>query len=529
MFKCSRWIALAVGLVMVLGSQQVSAKGQEHAGRNGQLSPQEMAMAKAAWAYFEVATQKETGLADSVLTYPSTTMWDTASYIAGMVAAHELGLIDRYAFDARLRQVLATLQKLELFRGELPNKVYDTRTGAKVDYTNKPGEVGFSSNDLGRLLIWLKILKDRYPYHANSIDNVVLRWRFCNVVQPDGTLRGAAIAADGKTNYFQEGRLGYEEYAAKGFALWGFATRAADSPDPLAWTEIMGERIPYDGRDPRITKTMNYVVTEPFILDGLELNFDLPGDTMTSTQVASDGWRAEFATRIVVAQQRRWEYMGIMTARSEHNVEGPPYFVYDTLFANGYAWNTLDPKDNYTPERAAIATKAAIGIWALWPSVYSDRLFDAVSNLYVPDKGFYEGLYENGRGVIPLQTANNNGIILTSLLYKATGPLLTYANTDTQMWEKADSNDYFCRPSVRTPLVCKVRQPIAAKEFTYCKPVAGASASAVAKLAGQEAIGVTNCALPQPGPKKIAQPQSCNCEPTATAANCPCLPAPLTR
>lgn len=529
MFKCSRWVALAVGLGVVLGAQQAFAAIHKHAGRNGELTPQEMAMAKAAWAYFEVATQKETGLADSVLTYPSTTMWDTASYIGGIVAAHELGLIDRYAFNTRLLQVLTSLQKLELFRGELPNKVYDTRTAAKVDYANKPGEVGFSANDLGRLLIWLKILKGRYPYLANSVDNVVLRWHFCNVIQPDGTLMGASISADGKTNYFQEGRLGYEEYAAKGFALWGFPTRAAESPDPLAWTEVMGERIPYDGRDPRFTKTMNYVVTEPYILDGLELNFDLPGDTLTSTQVASDGWRAEFATRVVAAQQRRWEYTGIMTARSEHNVEGPPYFVYDTVFADGYAWNTLDPQDNYTPERAAIATKAAIGIWVLWPSVYSDMLFDAVSNLYVPDKGFYEGLYENGRGVIPLQTANNNGIILTALLYKVKGPLLTYANTDTQIWEKADSNEYFCRPSVRTPMVCKVRQPIAPKEYTYCKPATGASASAVAKLAGQGAIGVTNCALPRLSPKAPHPTPRLQLRATAAAANCLCLPAPLTR
>ena len=54
-----------------------------------------------------------------------------------------------------------------------------------------------------------------------------------------------------------------------------------------------------------------------------------------------------------------------------------------------------------------------------------------------PIAGFYEGLYENGNGFIPLQTANNNGIILAALLYKVQGPILQQVNTNTQVWDTA--------------------------------------------------------------------------------------------
>lgn len=64
-------------------------------------------------------------------------MWDSASYMAAMTAARELGIIDKAEFDRRMLKLLATLNKLDLFRNELPNKAYNTITGQKVNYQNK--------------------------------------------------------------------------------------------------------------------------------------------------------------------------------------------------------------------------------------------------------------------------------------------------------------------------------------------------------------------------------------------------------
>lgn len=406
-------------------------------GRHGPLTDQERAMAETAWAYFEGATQPDTGLVNAVGSFPSATMWDTASYLSGLVAAHELGVIDGHDFDRRAIQVLATLRNLSLFQGKLPNKAYNTKTGEKVDYANKPGELGWSALDLGRLLIWLKIIKERYPHLAGAVDNVVLRWNFCDVVGPDGTLYGAMLGKDGKPRLTQEGRLGYEEYSAKGFQLWGFDTTAASMAEPYQIVPILGVDVPADGRDPRIFRNQNYVVSEGYLLEGLELNWDLAGDRSNQPGVASDGWRADFANRIYAVQERRYMDTGILTARSEHQVDGAPYFVYDAIFADGYAWNTLDPTQGYQPDRAAVSSKAALGMWALWDTPYTQMLFDHVADQRDPEKGFDEGIYENGSGPIPLQTANNNGIILAALLYKVQGPILRWGNDQPQMWDRA--------------------------------------------------------------------------------------------
>jgi hypothetical protein len=441
-------------------------------------------MAKAAWAYFVSFTQKETGLANAVGSFPSTTMWDTAAYLSALVAARELGIIDKQEFDTRTIKLLATLRSLELFRGEMPNKVYHTKTGAKVAYNNAPGEIGYSAMDVGRLLVWLKIVEQRYPYLANAADNVPLGWNFCNAVSDHGYLHSAGIdPKTGKTTRFREGRLGYEEYAAKGYGLWGFKTTRASRSYPFEIVQIHKIAVPYDARDPRTTGQSNYVLSEAYLLEGIELNFDRPDDVSSSVMVHSDGWRAEFSAHIYMAQQRRFEIDGVMTARTEHQVEGAPYFVYDSVFADGYTWNTQDPKGVGHPNRAAVATKAAVGMWALYDTPYTDELFESVADLYSPEKGFDEGVYENGSGTIPLQTANNNGIILAALLYKVQGPLLKRLNPAKLLWDSAYKNDddvrqLKCMPDER-PLddcvTCGSRDVpgVPMQLFEYCKPFGG--------------------------------------------------------
>ena len=48
----------------------------------------------------------------------------------------------------------------------------------------------------------------------------MLRWKFDNVVDRRGMMFGAMFDKDRKLQYVQEGRLGYEEYSARGFELW---------------------------------------------------------------------------------------------------------------------------------------------------------------------------------------------------------------------------------------------------------------------------------------------------------------------
>ncbi|MFQ5627232.1 MAG: DUF3131 domain-containing protein [bacterium] len=412
-----------------------------HPGQNGLLTAKEMNMAKIAWVYFVNNYQKETGLVNAVNNYPSTTMWDTASYLGALVAAYELRIIDKNELDKRLLAILATFNKMEFFRNELPNKVYHTQTAAKVNYANQPGEIGYSALDLGRLLIWLRIIKERFPEHGNAIDNFVLRWNFCKVVDDKGMMWGAMVGPDKETLYVQEGRLGYEEYSSKGFQLWGFDTDLASRYEPFNYIPIFGINVPYDTRDPRKYSQHNYVVCESYVLNGLELNWDLASDRNANDLYHSDSLLAEFAQRIYRVQVRRYMETGIVTARTEHQLDGPPYFVYDTIYTDGYPWNTITEDGKYVPEYSAIALKGALGLWAIWKTDYTRLLFNTIADLYHPEKGFYEGRYENGSGVINTWTANNNGIMMEALLYKVQGKLLKFSNK-TSLWDRVLADEF---------------------------------------------------------------------------------------
>jgi len=427
-----------------LGPPQSAPSGlasHNHLGQNGTLTIQQDALAHAAWKYFENNYQPSTGMYNSVDGYTSTTMWDTASSIAAVVSAFELGLIPASDFDERMNRLLDSLNKIPLYHGELPNKAYDTVSLVEVGYDDKPAEIGVSAIDLGRLLTWLDIVKQRYPIHANAVDRFVLRWRFCNVLDRGGTLFGAVNRPDGGIQYVQEGRLGYEEYAADGFQLWGFDTPDASREEPYEEVGIYGVPIAYDGRDPKEFGAHNYVVTEAYVLSGIELGWDKVGDPGTNDRWTSDATTAKLAKRTYDAQYERWKKTGTLTARSEHQIDGPPYFVYDTIFSDGVPWNTLSDDGTPYPDLAAVSTKAAIGLSMLYDTKYTDRLVDAVKTLADPDKGIYEGYYEKDGRPIKSLTANTNGIVLETLLYKKQGKLVRPDGPRT-LWDEVPNGEY---------------------------------------------------------------------------------------
>ncbi|MEM7003931.1 MAG: DUF3131 domain-containing protein, partial [Pseudomonadota bacterium] len=79
------------------------------------LSAEDMEVAKVAWQYILSNHNMETGLVNAVNNYPSTTMWDTGSAMAGIITAHDIGFIDRTKFDEMITQMLTTLELQPLF------------------------------------------------------------------------------------------------------------------------------------------------------------------------------------------------------------------------------------------------------------------------------------------------------------------------------------------------------------------------------------------------------------------------------
>jgi len=399
-----------------------ASTGAPHPGRHGPLTPEEREIARVAWRYFENNTQASTGLVNSVDKFPSTTLWDIGSSIAAIVSAHQLGFIRPDDSSGRLARMLDTLARIELFRGLCPNKAYNSATAQRVTYNGEPGEIGCSALDVGRLLVWMRIIEQRYPALQPAVRKAVAHWNVSSMVR-GGELYGTQVGPDGQVAYLQEGRLGYEEYGAKAFRLWGYNTRKAAAAEPFGLVSIYGVRIPDDARDPKVLGAHNYVVTESYALDGIEFGWDEPGDTRSGPFEHTSGWIARSAERVYLAQQRRFERTGILTARTEHQLAGAPYFVYDTVFSDGVPWTTITDTGAAHPEFASVAIKGAFGLWALWPTPYTDKLFAYVRGANDPQRGFYEGLLEKDGSRIEAFTANNNGIILETLLYKVEGKL----------------------------------------------------------------------------------------------------------
>jgi hypothetical protein len=408
------------------GFRQVRYSSLFENGRRGRLTPVETEWAKIAWKYFQNNTDGATGLANSLDRNPGASAWTIGDYLAALNAAEELGVIKEGEFSDRVVRVVQFLNGMELFNRRLPNVYYNVQSGAMVNSANLPNEGGWSAIDLGRLLIWLRITRQRAPALAEYIDKAVLRWNFCDVVDSDGTLYAGYKRNDG-TEVVREGRLGYGEYAALGFQAWGFDTRKAIEPESFGKAQIDKVEILYDSRDPRLGNTYNPVVTLPYALMGIEFNWESIGPGGKGRR---DSSLAALAQSIYEVQEARFRTEHILTARSDHALGRAPNFVYDTIFVAGYPWNTITADGVFVPQEALVSTRAAFGMWALWKTGYTDTLLRTTRMLNDPSRGWFEGRFEATGGPETTLSSTTNAVVLEALLYLKTGKLFRTASED---------------------------------------------------------------------------------------------------
>ncbi|MEH2031559.1 MAG: DUF3131 domain-containing protein [Nostoc sp.] len=413
--KLLRWIALfLVGtflqLLFYIPTPVLSQNSNSCSNITAPLTPEEQTYARAAWQYFVKNYQPATGFTNSTGGYPSGTLWDMGNYLMALNAARWLNLTDQADFDSRLNKFLTTLNTLKLFEDALPNKVYNAATAQMVDYGNNPLErgIGWSALDVGRILAAFDVIRTCHPQYNEWLKGIVAKWQVARSLK-DGQLFGATVLPDNKTLLVQEGRLGYEEYGARGYQLWGFSAPKAIALEPFKLVEINGVQIPVDSRDFQSTNANNYVVSESYILDGIE--FGLQGEL------------ADFAARVLDVQKRRFDTTGQLTAVTEDNIDQAPYFLYNTVYANGVNWATITDANQPYPQFRSISTKAAFGWRYLFPdNAYAQKVFDAVKDLRSPDDGgYYAGIYEESKQPNKALTGNTNGLILEILYYKARG------------------------------------------------------------------------------------------------------------
>jgi hypothetical protein len=391
-------------------------------GRYGPLTEEELGWAKTAWQYIQNNTQLPTGLVNSLDNYPTTNMAGIADYLIALTAAKNFALIDNKRYDERLSLVLTFLNQMALSLVQVPNKVYSTQSGQMVNYANQPQDIGWSSLDIGRLLIALAIVKYHSPEFSEYIDKAVLRWNFCELVGRDGELYGSTVD-QGKILRYKEGRLGMEEYTAYGYLDWQIVPQKAMQLAPYQMVTIEGVDILFDERDPRQFNVLRPVYTTPYLWMGLEFNWDQVGDRQSSDAVHTNPALAAMAEAVYRVQEKRWDHERIYTARGEHVVSGEPYFVYDTIYGLGTPWITLAEDGTSHDELALVSTRVAFQMWVLWKTDYTRRLMTLVKALYDPQRGWYEGRYERSGAYEKNISLKTNAGVLEALLYKQQGKL----------------------------------------------------------------------------------------------------------
>ena len=383
------------------------------------LDPRDRAMALAAWSYVERNTDPSTGLAGAVEGYPSTSMWDLGSQLMAVLAAEEIEIIPRADAARRLRRVLESLAVLPLCERTLPNKAYHTRTLAMVGYDNRPAPsgIGWSALDVARVLVPLGIIPWRHPELTPLVRAAVSRWRL-DALSDGGALVGAQRRPDGGLESYQEGRFGYEQYAARALLPWGVpVARALDYRAHVAFSNVEGQRVPHDDRDPRrYGGTHAAVLSEPWILDALEHGFD-------ETTLA-------IARAVLSVQERRAGATGRLTAVSEDALDRPPWFAYSAVLNGTDRWTAFAPDGTPVPEDLELSTKAAVGWGVLFAGSYADRLLAAAQELVVPGVGLWAGRYDASGAVNRAMSLNTNAVVLEALAYRARGAWLRRGDRD---------------------------------------------------------------------------------------------------
>ena len=369
--------------------------------------------ARAAWALIDRHYYPSTGLVSAQPTWAYPTVWDIASTLAAYYSARGLGLLSDAEYKKRAQLLLATMQKGRLYNGIAYGRNYDAKTGELVGPDQKPhaNGTGYSAIDVGRLLVVLGIVAKNDPELADAARAVAMRIDTKRALK-DGYLVGTELSkTSGQPSVYQEGRLGYEQYAASGFALWNMRPAGAlDVKTNAAKAEVLGIPVTADKRG------LDRLTSEPFILHGLELGWDAQ--------------MRELAWQTLSAQAARYAKTGQVTIASEDAInKAPHYFYYYCVYCSGkpFVINVHSPTVQLSEPRW-ISTKAAYAWHALLPSKYTWTAIDAVRPALDAQKGWASGVFEGSGKSTETFSLNTAAVILEAALYRKTGkPLIAQA------------------------------------------------------------------------------------------------------
>jgi len=375
--------------------------------RLGRMNDRDVFMdaARTAWTYIDHEYNAQTGLVNSVAGYKYATVWDIGSGLLALFSANQLGLLPDADYDQRMRRALQTLTETRLFDNGAFNKNYHTETG-RIAGRNGQEEAtrdgyGWSALDLGRLLLALKIIAANQPQYAEQAQAIVARVDFSRLVA-GGYLRGEDLGPQSRrARAYQEGRLGYEQYSALGYAAWGHPPERALRISDARPITILGVPLLAD------TRGGDLLTSEPFVMYGLEA-----------------GWTPEIrdlAWRVLAAQEARWRQTGSVTVVNEDALNGPPYFLYYSVYADGKEFPVAPPEGAAPgPTPRTVSTKGAFGWHALLPSAYTWLAVQKVAAART-SRGWGAGVFEESGRISGGENVNTAAVILEATLFTRRG------------------------------------------------------------------------------------------------------------
>lgn len=363
------------------------------------LTRNDWLLAKKAQYYINKNFQKKTGLWDSVQGYTHTTMWDVASGIGANLALEKLQLQSTEITIDNLTTTLKTLSTIPLYNQELPNREYNTKTGlpsGSYSKSTKNGN-GWSALDIGRLLIWFKIMEQQHPILKADIDKVLNYWDLTRATH-QGTLFGTKYSK-GKEHYRQEGRLGYLQYCAIGYQLYGYDVKNSFQPAEHYQQVIIDERKTWID-----TRNVPYFTSDPYAISAIELG-------------ASKAWWQQLDT-VYKLHKDGWQRKDHLHAYAEDAMNKSPWFAYNNLFYYGQSWLSTTPSGKTVSNPQVFSNKVAMAFSVLYDDAFSKRLMNKVIENSLHSRSIPTGEYENGAKNIALNI-NTNSLVLVALWFKA--------------------------------------------------------------------------------------------------------------
>lgn len=361
-----------------------------------------MADARQAWTFFERFSNASTGLCvdtadvqgDDKWLHRELTMWDLGSLIAGVMAAHELGLIPDASFIARAEQLARALPVADIGGRLLPSEVISSETGKSLSND-------FNACDTGRLLSVLREL-DAHPLTRGLAEEKTGQWDLESVVagkHVHSVVQGALV---------DRFRSHCAHYTARAFRGRGFDVSSPyDVPDLATKTDHEMLLLQSVG-------DLGALGAEPLLFEALEMGMSEPSNLLASV--------------LFSAQRHEFERTGTLSCVSEAPLNREPWFTYQGLniSAAEELWMVNAATDDgrfdtpeFRKETALVNTKAAY-LWAAHrPGRYSTLLTRRVRmRARLDGMGFSPGVFvSTGESMPGYSDINTNGVILEAIAF----------------------------------------------------------------------------------------------------------------